>query len=274
MQPNHGAADSTLKPRSVCAWGAGVSLCLSLCVQPGSQTFLNGVETDKVSEYIEDCVARKEPLPKVLRLMCLQSLTNNGLSRKVLDFYRTEILQTYGHWHLITLENLEKAGLLKLQEEKRKNVYGTLRKSFRLLVEEQADAPIPKDISYVYSGYAPLSIRVVEALGNPSSLRSLEEAFRLLPGPQFDMQQPLPPGLRGKGAADDVTGRAAGQQRQPVTLVFFVGGCTFAEISALRFLGQMEGRDYVVATTKIVNGRSLLKSLGTTLQPPGAAALP
>eukprot|EP00051_Salpingoeca_urceolata_P013710 m.173480 g.173480 ORF g.173480 m.173480 type:complete len:215 (+) comp17870_c0_seq10:1353-1997(+) len=175
MQPNHGAADSTLKPRSVCAWGAGVSLCLSLCVQPGSQTFLNGVETDKVSEYIEDCVARKEPLPKVLRLMCLQSLTNNGLSRKVLDFYRTEILQTYGHWHLITLENLEKAGLLKLQEEKRKNVYGTLRKSFRLLVEEQADAPIPKDISYVYSGYAPLSIRVVEALGNPSSLRSLEE---------------------------------------------------------------------------------------------------
>jgi hypothetical protein len=31
----------------------------------------------------------------------------------------------------------------------------------------------------------------------------------------------------------------------PVTLVFFIGGCTFAEISALRFLSQMENGKYV-----------------------------
>ena len=46
-----------------------------------------------------------------------------------------------------------------------------------------------------------------------------------------------------------------------VTLVFFLGGCTFTEISAIRFLeSQSEGRDYLIATTKLINGNSLLES--------------
>ena len=47
-----------------------------------------------------------------------------------------------------------------------------------------------------------------------------------------------------------------------MTLVFFIGGCTYTEISAIRFLHKQQGnQDFVIATTKLINGSSLLKSL-------------
>lgn len=48
-----------------------------------------------------------------------------------------------------------------------------------------------------------------------------------------------------------------------VTLVFFLGGVTFAEIAALRFLSQLEdgGTEYVIATTKLMNGNSWIEAL-------------
>lgn len=55
-----------------------------------------------------------------------------------------------------------------------------------------------------------------------------------------------------------------GQQGENrTTLVFFLGGVTYAEIAALRFLSQMEdsGMEYVVATTKLINGTTWIKSL-------------
>ena len=50
----------------------------------------------QVNTYIEDCIAQKDPLIKVLRLMCMQSVCNHGLKQKVLDFYKREILQVLG----------------------------------------------------------------------------------------------------------------------------------------------------------------------------------
>lgn len=55
-----------------------------------------------------------------------------------------------------------------------------------------------------------------------------------------------------------------GQQGENrTTLVFFLGGVTYAEIAALRFLSQVEdsGMEYVIATTKLINGTTWIKSL-------------
>jgi len=51
--------------------------------------------------------------------------------------------------------------------------------------------------------------------------------------------------------------------------VFFLGGVTYAEIAALRFLSQMEdgGTEYVIATTKLINGTTWIKSLMEKLEP-------
>uniref|UniRef100_A0A674CQ49 VPS33A core subunit of CORVET and HOPS complexes n=1 Tax=Salmo trutta TaxID=8032 RepID=A0A674CQ49_SALTR len=214
------------------------------------QEFMTGVDTDKVNTYIEDCIAQKDPLIKILRLVCMQSVCNNGLKQKILDYYKREILQTYGYEHMLTLNNLEKTGLLKPQTGTR-NIYPTIRKTLKLWMED-ANEQNPNDISYVYSGYAPLSIRLTQVLARPG-WRSIEEVLKMLPGPHFEERQQLPAGLHKK--------RQQGESR--TTLVFFLGGVTYAEIAALRFLSQMEdgGTEYIIATTKLINGTSWIKSL-------------
>jgi len=51
--------------------------------------------------------------------------------------------------------------------------------------------------------------------------------------------------------------------RRLLVLVVFIGGVTFAEISALRFLSAQEGMTYdlIVGTTKIINGSTMLETL-------------
>lgn len=60
----------------------------------------------------------------------------------------------------------------------------------------------------------------------------------------------------GSGAAGSAPG-----QRVETVLVVFIGGVTFSEISALRWLGSRPEWPYrfLVLTTKIINGRTLLQ---------------
>jgi hypothetical protein len=182
-----------------------------------------------------------------------------------------EILQTYGFEYLFTLNNLEKLGLLRKQEGKQ--IFPLLRKNLRLIVED-LDETTPNDIAYVYSGYAPLSVRLVQhavrggsaaggaPAGGPaaSGWRAHEELLRGLPGPTFEETQTLPPGVVGAGAGG----------APPVTLVFYIGGITFTEIAALRFLSAQDApnRDYVIATTKLISGDSIIDSIIERIEPP------
>jgi len=45
----------------------------------------------------------------------MQSAVNSGLKQKVLEYYKREIIQTYGFEHLITMTLLENSGLIKIQ---------------------------------------------------------------------------------------------------------------------------------------------------------------
>ncbi|GLH14585.1 Vacuolar protein sorting-associated protein 33A [Gryllus bimaculatus] len=82
----------------------------------------------------------------------------------------------------------------------------------------------------------------------------------------------------GGGGGGAALGGAGGAPDAPkVVLVFFLGGCTYAEVAALRFLSQQEDLaaaqvhlcavpvaanvEFLVATTKMINGDSFLRSL-------------
>jgi hypothetical protein len=94
-----------------------------------------------------------------------------------------------------------------------------------------------------------------------NQLQPVDEALRLLPGPFVQSTQDLPAGVRPVSALPDSTGAA--QMRKRVVLVYFIGGVTFAEISALRFVSRAEdsNHDILVATTKLINGRTLLEGV-------------
>lgn len=223
------------------------------------QELMLGVDTDKIQSHIEDCIAHEQPLIKVLRLICLQSATNSGLKQKVLEYYKREIIHTYGFEHILLLTNLEDAGLLKVQQGSRS--YTVLRKTLRLTVEDGSEVA-PVDINYVHSIYAPLSVRLVQHIVRNGGWGNLTDVLSLLPGPNLDVTQPGPYSQNRRRAS--VGSQTSSINDSPkVVLVFFLGGCTYAEISALRFLSQQEDSnvEFVVATTKLINGNNFIKSL-------------
>jgi hypothetical protein len=222
--------------------------------------FTNCIETDKSSIYIEDCIARMEPLVKILKLICIQSFTNNGLKLKVLEFYKREILQTYGYHHILTLNNLEKVGLIRVSGGYGNRVYNVMRRTLKLTVENVNELN-PTDIAYVHSGYAPFSVRLAQYLDHPG-WRAITDLLKTLPEPTIEEIQQIPVGLRKRRNSGSSI-QSGVVEDQKVILVFFLGGCTFTEISALRFLSQKEGinADFIIATTKIINGKTFIESL-------------
>ena len=51
-------------------------------------------------------------------------------------------------------------------------------------------------------------------------------------------------------------------------LLYYVGGVTFAEIGAIRFLNEMKGHNmkFYIATTQIINGNSAVQQMRTATQ--------
>ncbi|XP_039070915.1 vacuolar protein-sorting-associated protein 33 homolog isoform X3 [Hibiscus syriacus] len=122
-------------------------------------TIIEASSYDICFEYIEEMIHKQEPLVNILRLLILFSVTNSGLPKKHFDYLRRELLHSYGFEHMATLNNLEKAGLFKKQESK--SNWLTVKRALQLVVED-TDTANPDDIAYVFSGYAPLSIRLVQ----------------------------------------------------------------------------------------------------------------
>ncbi|KAF9299383.1 hypothetical protein BGZ74_008935 [Mortierella antarctica] len=240
------------------------------------QNVVAGIATNKEPEYIEEMINKQVPIVQVLRLLCLYSLVNNGLKPKQFEFFKKEILEAYGFEHIQTLDNLRRLGMLTKQVTT-KNTYSLVRRSLSLIVDE-VNEHAPNDISYVYSGYAPLSVRLVQCVvqrgkdgarpgpgagsgGKGSGVaggngwKGFEDVLRMLPGRTFDETQRVDDGQPRSSK------RANGQPK--ISLVFFLGGCTFTEISATRFLASQEGgqRDFVICTTQILNGNTLVDSI-------------
>lgn len=226
------------------------------------QDFLMCDNVDRVSPIIEDLLVNGATLRTVLRLICMQCLAGSGFKPKVLDYYKRELVHVYGIEVLLTVSQLEKAGLLRLQTGARS--YAVLRKTLKLTVEDAAEVA-PKDISYVHTSYAPLTIRIVEQSIKLLGWATLHDVLSSLPGPTFEDNQSTLGGYHFDAVDGPTTRRSSltsemsqSEQRR-VILVFFLGGCTFAEVSALRFLAQEDGNvEFVIATTKLVNKNSFL----------------
>lgn len=209
---------------------------------------------ESIEEYLEDCIGRMEPLYEVLSLWCLMVLIGNGMKAKKIEFFKHEILQTYGFQHVLTLNNLERLGLLKVYQSR--GPWNTLRKNLKLFKDKSvthfSKDERESDLTNVFEGYAPISARIVEqcSLGRWSVL---QETLKSLPGRQF---MELLPQRR-----DSEVNTIEGVKKNPLTLVFFIGGVTYSEISALRILSKDPSHkgEYLIATTHILNKKRFME---------------
>lgn len=245
-------------------------------------SLLEGFEIRECISFIEEHINRQVSMIESLRLLCLLSITENGLLPKDYRSLKAQYLQSYGIDHLLTFANLRQLGLLVEQQPgetltvmetkvgklvndktagKLTDAFSSLAKksNFRALSrklnlvpksDEEYDLRVPRDMAYIFSGaYVPLSCKLIEQVLERDGWTGLDEVTRLLNGHEFAV-------TGGSGADSKVKNDA-----QRIILVMFLGGCTFSEISALRFLGREKGYKFIVVTTAITNSSRLLEAL-------------
>nr|XP_040020199.1 LOW QUALITY PROTEIN: vacuolar protein sorting-associated protein 33B [Gasterosteus aculeatus aculeatus] len=245
-------------------------------------SLLEGFEIRESISFLEEHISRQVSMMESLRLLCLLSITENGLLPKDYRSLKAQYLQSYGADHLLTFSNLRQAGLLaeqpagealsameskvgKLVNDKtagkltdafsslaRKSNFRALSRKLNLVPksDEEYDLRVPRDMAYIFSGaYVLLSCKLVEQVLERDGWTGMDEVTRLLNGHEF--------AVTGSSGAD---ARTQGDARR-VVLVMFLGGCTFSEISALRFLGREKGYKFIVVTTAITNSSRLIESL-------------
>lgn len=186
-----------------------------------------GLDLNVQESSIRELVYQEAPLNTVLRLLCLLSLVSGGIKPKTLEDFKRDILQTYGFEYLPLLISLSDLNLLVKNGGSvtaSKSVFSLARKSLKL-INDEVDESNPEDISYTYSGYSPVSIRLVQnalGLGNTSGgfvnsngttggpgarerngasvvgWRGLDEIMRTLPGAVFDETQKSDDGATGR----------------------------------------------------------------------------
>lgn len=224
--------------------------------------------------YIEESINKQNNLLNNLKLLCLMSLTNDGIPSREYKSLKTQFIQSHGFEQMITFYNLQKIGLLREQETgtqstkalpkmaagmaalAKSSSFKNLRKRLNLIPSVDVDLRNPCDMSYIFSGaYSPLSCKLVEQCLQKEGFFGMEEITKNLPGGVYADVKLKTPGKGGK-AASNTPGRAA-----RVVLVYFLGGCSYSEISALRFLGKQTGYRFIVATTSIFTGSSLLETV-------------
>ncbi|KAF5332764.1 hypothetical protein D9611_005090 [Ephemerocybe angulata] len=263
------------------------------------QNLLASYEVSSQVAAIEDLIAQGADMQIVIRLLCLASITAGGIKAKTLENIKREILQTYGFQYLPLLLSLAQPSLAMLLPNplppsvspSSKYPFSLVRKSLRLLLDDNLEAleEVENDIGFVYSGWAPISIRLVQCIAqkggvisNPAEKeksgdeqskasigrvqahpivgwKGFEDVVSAIPGETVEAAQrhdgtgsALPP----MSAASPIT------EQTTTTVVFFLGGCTYTEIAALRWVG----RRFLIATTGIVSGASIVESLATGVQ--------
>lgn len=176
------------------------------------QNAVAGLDLPAQYAAVEDMINEERDLMGVLRLLCLISVVGQGagggIKPKNLEFVKREILQTYGYQYLPLLLTLQRVGLLTRatasgssgnvggvslgafasvvgsssaqggvangsSSEGGTGGFASVRKSLRL-INDDVDERNPSDISYVYSGYAPLSVRLVQAIAQKEALLNVQ----------------------------------------------------------------------------------------------------
>ncbi|KAJ7654170.1 Sec1-like protein [Mycena rosella] len=263
------------------------------------QNLLASYEIPSQISAIEDLIAQGADMQTVVRLLCLASITCGGIKVKALENLKRE---AYGYNFLPLLLSLASPSLGILLPNPlptstppalAKYPFVRLRKSLRLLIDDNPEAldEVENDISFVYSGWAPISVRLVQCVAQkggvlsnpaekekaaaasadgkaqPSSIkaqahpiagwRGFEDILATIPGETVDIVQ-----NGGNTLATPMASLLRPMQKPTTTVIFFLGGCTYTEIAALRWVGrQNRGRKFLIATTGIVNGNSIIESI-------------
>lgn len=224
------------------------------------QLLLSGGFPNNLYEYYDELLCEKKDLYGLIRLMVIESLTQNGIK----DYYKLkrEILNIYGFQNIFLLRDLETLGWFK-----EKQILKNIKKNITTLTFNQINEKMGlinldndrtkiNDCSYVLGGYCPLSLKIVEKAVE-GQWNSINDVLKKLPGATI--------------FPEDESEIKNPKKEKNIIFLIFIGGITYAEIEGIRFLnrkfneenkkGKRKKTQFIILTTGILNSEKIFSSL-------------
>ncbi len=198
-----------------------------------------------LNEFYENEIYKKNPPFNILKLFCLESLTQNGIKSKNYDNFKKDFLQIYGFEHLILWNNLEKLKILKKYDKYSNFNFEKILNELNLIIENinllEAD-----DASYPYNGYCPIIIRLIEK-GIKNGFSKIKDMINMLSDINFF------------GLDDKVLLK---NKEKKFILLIFIGGITYGEIASIRYLNEtLQFYKFVILTTNVINIKKIFDEI-------------
>ena len=200
---------------------------------------------NELHDFYESQIGKKDDKNLILRLLCLESLVQSGIKNKFYDDFKRDYFNIYGQQEIFLWNNLEKMNILK--KEDRKYTYYNTNKGLNL-INDNVNVLEPNDPSYSYGGYCPITVKLIEKAIKVGwndikyVLNDLPGEF-LYPNDEKDILFP---------------------KSKSFILLVFVGGITYGEIAALRYLNSKNNKiKFIIMTTHIITNKRFFESVST-----------
>ena len=209
------------------------------------QTLLYGDIPEKFMEFIFDEIRKKSDEYDILKIICLYSIIHSGYKSKIYDQIRKEFFIVYGFQELFLWRNLEKLGMLKASDNK--GFYQTILKKLNLINEEQFESKEQKDISYIYNGFCPVLLKIIERMVEKGwgNIKDILKELSL----EFDYP-------------NDESEIISNKSEKQFILLIFIGGITYGELAGIRYLNsKLRNKKFIIITTNIINSKKLFDQM-------------
>jgi hypothetical protein len=211
------------------------------------QSLLLGETPSTFFESMDDALARKDDLYNILRILCLYSLINGGIKYKIFEQIRRDIINIYGFQEIFFLNNLEKMKLFRYYESSNL-FYSDLNKKLKL-IDDSVDMNKPNDTSYSFSGYCPIFIRLIEKAFT-QGWNNIKDTIKKISN-EFEFPDNESHNINNNN-----------NKEKKYILLVFIGGITYGELAAIRFLNQTsEDKRFIVLTTGMINCRKIFNCM-------------
>lgn len=202
---------------------------------------------DFIHEFYETEMARKGDPYELLKLFCLENLIFGGVKNKIYDTFKNDFLLTYDENLFFLLKNLEELKILRRGGSSK--FYQNIFKKLDLL-NDKVDVYHPNDTAYVFSGISPISIRLIERALKPGWGAINKDILKNFPC-EFTFPDNEIPVINP-------------ELDNNVILLVFIGGITYSEIAAIRYLNKSEQYSkykFLIITTHVINGKTFFDSI-------------
>jgi hypothetical protein len=199
------------------------------------QILLTGELPTNLHLYYEDYISDKRDLNKILKLMVIESLTQDGI--KNYNDIKRDILNIYGYQNIFVFRDLERLGWLK-EKTYIKNImemnYEQLCEKLQLVNMNYNEKKV-EDCSFVMSGFCPISLKLIEKAVE-GKWTKIQDIIKKMPG---ETTFPF-----------DETEIAKPNKEVNTIFLVFIGGVTYTEIGGIRFLNRKFKEAYEKSTSK------------------------